>query len=251
MRGARLIRSIAYLRRNWPVHLAVCAIFKDEARYLPEWIDFHQSHGVERFYLYENNSVDDWQTALESYGDVVELHRWRHHPGQLSAYSDCLRRHRWDTRWIAFLDLDEFLFSPTGRSLPDVLAEFPHVPGVVANWRTYGTNGHDTPPDGSVVANYPVAAPDDHPVNLHVKSVVFPAMTATSVENPHCFMHYGMAVGEDHRPVTSSFRDPATVELLRINHYQSRSRQELEQKMRKARADNGAMRLPEYWDVLT
>ena len=32
--------------------LAVAAIFKDEARYLKEWLDYHLLAGVEHFYLY-------------------------------------------------------------------------------------------------------------------------------------------------------------------------------------------------------
>ena len=31
--------------------LAVVAIFKDEARYLKEWLDYHLLAGVEHFYL--------------------------------------------------------------------------------------------------------------------------------------------------------------------------------------------------------
>lgn len=38
--------------------LAVCAIFKDEAAYLREWLDFHLLMGVEHFYLYDNGSSD-------------------------------------------------------------------------------------------------------------------------------------------------------------------------------------------------
>ena len=31
-----------------------------------------------------------------------------------TAFEDCCGRHAQDARWIAFLDVDEFLFSPTG-----------------------------------------------------------------------------------------------------------------------------------------
>jgi hypothetical protein len=153
-----------------------------------------------------------------------------------------LRRHRWDTRWIAFIDVDEFLHSPTGRSLPDVLREFGRTPGVVVNWRVYGTNGHETPPDGAVVENYPVAEPDDAPANAHVKSIVFPAMTKGIRPTPHNFDHYGLAVGEDHRPADHIFREPPTADLLRINHYVTRSRQEFETKLGRERADTGEVR---------
>jgi hypothetical protein len=41
-------------------YLSICAIFKDEAPYLQEWIEFHRLLGVEKFYLYNNNSRDNF-----------------------------------------------------------------------------------------------------------------------------------------------------------------------------------------------
>src|SRR4051812_48015764 len=143
-------RRISYLRARWPrplgtrppIGLAVCAIFRDEARYLAEWVTFHRLQGVERFYLYDNLSTDDWRSELgpEIAAGIVEVRHWPDVPGQASAYEDCLRRHRTDTRWIAFIDADEFLFSPTGKPLPELLRAFDTHPGVVVNWRVYGTN---------------------------------------------------------------------------------------------------------------
>ena len=40
------------------VTLAIAAIFRDEAPYLKEWIEFHRAVGVERFYLFDNLSTD-------------------------------------------------------------------------------------------------------------------------------------------------------------------------------------------------
>ena len=34
--------------------LGVCAIFRDEARFLDEWISFHAGVGATHFYLYNN-----------------------------------------------------------------------------------------------------------------------------------------------------------------------------------------------------
>ena len=44
--------------RNVP-DLAVVSIFKDEAPYLDEWLQFHRAQGVAHFYLYNNGSTDD------------------------------------------------------------------------------------------------------------------------------------------------------------------------------------------------
>ena len=38
--------------------IAVCAIFKDEAPYLLEWLAFHKMIGVDLFFLYDNDSSD-------------------------------------------------------------------------------------------------------------------------------------------------------------------------------------------------
>ncbi|MBR7025230.1 MAG: glycosyltransferase family 2 protein, partial [Selenomonadaceae bacterium] len=44
--------------------LAVVAIFKNEGHYLKEWLDYHLFAGVEHFYLYNNNSTDNYEEVL-------------------------------------------------------------------------------------------------------------------------------------------------------------------------------------------
>jgi Glycosyltransferase family 92 len=240
-------RRFGYRRARWPrplgtrppIGLAVCAIFRDEARYLAEWVSFHRVQGVERFYLYDNRSSDDWRSQLEPEiaAGIVEVVHFPFVPGQGRAYEDCLRRHRSDTRWIAFIDIDEFLFSPTGRSLPEILHRFDTHPGVVVNRRTYGTNGFEHPPDGLVIENYLWRDADDHQGNRWVKSIVHPR-SAVGWGSAHHFRLRGNAVGEDRRPVRYVLREP-TVELLRINHYYTKSLEEFERKVVRPAATTG------------
>ena len=37
-------------------YLSLCLICKDENDYLAEWLDYHILMGVERFYIYDNES---------------------------------------------------------------------------------------------------------------------------------------------------------------------------------------------------
>jgi hypothetical protein len=246
--GARLI---GYLRARWPppvgtrpaIGLAVCAIFRDEARYLAEWVTFHRLQGVERFYLYDNRSTDDWRSELEPElaGGTVEVSEWPHVPGQRTAYEDCLARHRLDARWIAFIDADEFLFSPTGRPLPDVLRDFDTYPGVVVNWRIYGANGWEHPPEGLVSYNYLMRGPDDHPANALVKSIVYPRRTLGWFESAHYFRLRGNPVGEDRRPALRQIRVPGSADLLRINHYYAKSEEQFRRKSARPNATSGTI----------
>jgi len=238
----RLRANLLGRTRPPTVYLAVCAIFRDEAPYLAEWVAFHRLQGVERFWLYDHLSSDDWRSALKPHADVVEVTAWATQPGQLSAYSDCLERHRSDARWIAFIDLDEFLFSPTGRSVAEVLPAFERHPGVVVNWRMYGMNGHQDRPDGLVVENYPMRGPDDHRDHRLVKSIIDPRRTIDLIDQPHYFHHYGNAVGEDHQPVRRGIRWTSTVDLLRINHYSAKSARQLQDKRTRPNAFDGGIR---------
>src|SRR5688572_30328980 len=132
-----------------PVYLSVCAIYRDEAPYLREWVEFHRLVGVERFFLYNNRSVDDHLEALAPRiedGTVVQT-EWPMVPGQRGAYDHCLQERRDQSRWIAFVDIDEFLFSPTGRPVSEVLADYEQWPGIGVNRLRFGTSGHKVRPD--------------------------------------------------------------------------------------------------------
>lgn len=48
-------------------YLSICATFKDEAPYIPEWIEFHRRVGVEHFFLYDNLSTDRSREVLEQW----------------------------------------------------------------------------------------------------------------------------------------------------------------------------------------
>lgn len=240
--------------------LAICAVFKDEAAYLREWVEFHQLMGVERFYLYNNNSSDRYLDALQTHieSGAVVLHEWPRHPAQLEAYEHCLKTHGGETDWLAFIDIDEFLFSPKATLLPDVLAEYADYPGVGVNWVMFGSAGHKQKPKGGVLENYlrrgPLddgimyPHPDGHarPENAHIKSIVRPSK-AMGFKNPHYMLYANdaRAVDENGQPIHGSFTTKVSVEKLRINHYWSKSEEECRYKFGKPLADRAGWR---KWD---
>ena len=208
-------------------YLSICAIYRDEARYLREWIEFHRLAGVERFFLYDNLSEDEHLDVLAPYlaDGTVTIRRWPVFDPQVTAYNDCLRWHRYDSRWIAFIDVDEFLFSPTGDPLPQVLADYEAWPGVAVAWVMYGTNGHRTRPEGLVVENYLRTIPQPDPV-MNMKSVVDPTRATHFISGHHCEYPYLSAVDENHFPVDGHTLLPPSFERLRLNHYHCKSEEE-------------------------
>ena len=235
-------------------YLAASTIYRDDAAYLPEWIEFHRLVGVERFFLYDNGSTDDHRRVLAPYAaeGIVVVHEWPHaflgHNGRpraiFTAFEDCCGRHAGDARWIAFLDVDEFLFSPTGASLPDVLRDYEEFPGVLVSRAEFGPSGHVTQPAGLVIESYlqrRALRPDDE---VEHKSVVNPAGVARCL-SAHSFVHRdGLPVNEDRRPVDTRERithSPLTWSRLRVHHYWSRSEEERRRKAERWR-DVGSLR---------
>jgi hypothetical protein len=209
-------------------YLAVCTMYRNHARYLREWIEFHRLVGAERFFLYNNLSEDDHREVLDPYIDagLVTLHDWPLDPGLRQAFDHCIQEHREDARWIAFIDIDEFLFSPLGVPLPEVLSDYEDAPGVAVSWMVFGTSGHEEPPAGLVTENYTFRA--NTVSNNFIKSVVDPARTVRCV-TPHAFVYEnGVAVNENHEPMperVGNTRAPSW-SLLRINHYMTKSEAE-------------------------
>jgi Glycosyltransferase family 92 len=224
-------------------YLAACACLGFDVPYLVEWLEFHRMVGVERFFLYNNGDREGQREMLAPYvaDGIVDLHEWPTFPPQVSAHNNCIELHRDDARWIAFIDTDEFLFAPDGRALPEVLADYEKWPGVGVGRVFYGPSGHRLKPDGLVIESYLRKLPD-HRASTAVKSIVDPTRTGASA-TPHSFDHpNGFIVDERHRPIEDPLwpQMPSfSVERLRINHYWTKSEEELEEKFGRARPDTG------------
>jgi hypothetical protein len=217
-------------------YLSIFSLYRNEAYYLREWIEFHRLVGVERFYLYDNLSEDEHLEVLGPYVEdgTVSYRHWPLYPAQMPAFAYFLERHRHDSTWVAFIDIDEFLFSPTGRKISDVLAEFERSPGVGVNSLAFGTSGHETRQDGLAIENYVRRAAKDKPRNRVIKSIVQPErVELTGNRDPHYFRYLGgeRAVDENGRTIRGDHTDAVSCELLRINHYLTRSQAERDGKL--------------------
>lgn len=76
---------------------------------------------------------------------------------QLYVYDICLTKFGEYHKWMAFLDVDEFLvLQPQAgyKKLPEVLRGYEEFGGLVANMKVFGSSGFKVRPPGSVLRNY-------------------------------------------------------------------------------------------------
>jgi len=130
-------------KRNLKYEVSLCLIFKDEGRFLKEWLDYHLTVGVDHFYLYDNNSTDDYHTVVQPYIDkgVVTLIAWPYQQAQVKCYKHCLETYCNETKWIGYIDADEFICPKYAPTIKDWLAAYAKFPAVMIDWLQFGTNG--------------------------------------------------------------------------------------------------------------
>lgn len=230
------------------VNLAVCAIAKNEGPYFREWVEWHLSQGVDRFYVYDNESTDETKEVLAPYiqSGVVEYIDWPGYRMQLAAYDDCLARHRFDTRWIAFIDLDEFIVPQKDESIPAFLSRFESFAAVEINWLCYGSGGQKEKLPGGVMERFHHHSLPEHHLNRHVKSIVNPRRVYGMIGCHEVARMSEYQNADSHgRPITHNFRERIPQQdVIRINHYAVRSFEEFLEKQMRGRASGTQKTVP-------
>jgi hypothetical protein len=140
--------KLAEPTENKKYKVSICSVFKNEDRYLKEWVEYHRLIGVDHFYLYNNVSRDRSAEVLQPYINegLVTLFFLRDRmpsPNQgedathwvlstlLPAY-ECVAKYTAlkDTEWLLFLDIDEFLVPVQTSHISEILDKYDKQPAM-------------------------------------------------------------------------------------------------------------------------
>lgn len=135
-------------------YLALHTIFipSENIQWLEEFLVYYIHNGFDHFYLYDNEGsigrnsstptknkygfpiqkssdhTNKLVTILQTYGDYITYRQWQPKNaagdiiyGQHESIADCMKHYGADNEWIAFMDLDEFIYSPAQIHIPDYL----------------------------------------------------------------------------------------------------------------------------------
>jgi hypothetical protein len=138
--------------------LCVGAMFRNESDSIVEWIKHYLYHGVDHFYLINDNSDDNTVSNIQEYIDkgLITLYHSKeeYYEGrQRNLYNRFFLPHmqQKDTQWMLIVDLDEYVWSPLSVHLGDVLrmgcTQFGQVQ---IQQYLYGSNGYVTQPTSIV-----------------------------------------------------------------------------------------------------
>lgn len=228
---------------------SIIAIVKNEGSYIAEWLNHYQMIGVDHIYLFDNGSSDDTYEQVSRYieSGFVSYINWPGEKAQLPAYRFACKKLVGYSTWVSFLDADEFLFCPND-DIKHFLSGFSEA-GIGVNWVVFGPCGHKERPSGGVVENYTKSFKNkDELMNLRIKTIARPERVYDISSQHYCiFKGKEKTVDENHRIMDGSnilvpgrgraFSHTNEAELIRINHYITKSEEELREKCNRGYPD--------------
>lgn len=207
--------------------LVVGSMFKNEAPWLKEWIEYYKILGVEHFYLYNNESSDNYQEVLDPYiqAGIVDLISWDstsshigkqdtgnwapYTPYQFGAFDDCIKRTNGVAQFVGFFDIDEFLVPAGGKqSLDNLLNNTSMKIGTLRFYLTYFGNSFisEMPEDSLIIDELVLRSSLDKNYNSWTKCI----------HRPEAVLAAGQHFSTLKKGYDSQFVDRNT---CRINHY--------------------------------
>lgn len=227
--------------------LAFVLPVKNESEYIEEWLEYNYAIGVDKFYIYNNESTDRSALlkVLQPWIDkkIVDFEDFPGRASQLPIYNDALYRHRFDCKYMGFLDADEFIYIKTEQTLLDFVNEIMNrgeiLSGLIMYWRCFGTGGQDKKLPGGVIDRFIHRSDLEFMANKFTKTIVNPRRIRM-VSNPHFarFMTGAICMDEFGNIIDQMSPEDGKLERVQINHYMTKSKEEYIKKRERGRADD-------------
>jgi hypothetical protein len=219
-------------QRSKKYNLSVCAIIKNETKYLKEWIEFHRLIGVEHFYLYSSESIDLLRIMLKPYTQkgMVTLIHWLGCLGQITeeqpehwalstqipAYENAIKfRAVKTTKWLALLNTDEYLVPIHSYTITDLLKQYDSYPAIVLETDVFdGSRANLSPPTQMLIESRDwIKAPPTNICKAFTKLILKPELCTGFIWPP-----YQIIFKDNQQPMCLNRSD------IRINQYVNREK---------------------------
>jgi hypothetical protein len=208
-------------------YLSVAAMFRDEARWMREWVAYHHLLGVEHFYLYDHLSSDQPEVVLADYiaSGLVSLTRLEHDLPDfqclaVQTYNQATTKAKGESRWLALLDVDEYINPQQAPDLPTILRDYEEYGGLVLNWQMFGTSGvAEVPANGLITELLQKRGLRQLGHNIHIKSIVQPERVVRAELHFATYQEPYYAVNTNRQRIDGPFDRSIPVDVLQLNHY--------------------------------
>lgn len=223
--------SIDFYEAKKKHFFSICSVFKNEERFLKEWIEYHQLVGVDHFYLYRVPCKDKSLDLLTPYikNGIVTVINWydldvgeneeahRSIALEVPAYHHAIKYKAVnETKWIAILEVNEFLVPLGNRKISEILKNYEECPGIVLESDYFDASAPVFPPKQLLIQT--IALSDDATgKGKNFEKTIFKPDLVESFSLPSCRCNF-----KDNKSSVKTSRNE-----IRVNRYEKRSYNDL------------------------
>lgn len=207
------------------VYLTLGAIVRDQGRYVKEWLAFHRLIGVERFVIALHKCSDDTKERILELPFVKDIELYEITKGdkaQMRIYRDIHNEYGNATRWMLFLDSDEFMFGLKHDDLRELLESYEEFSSLTAQQRMFGHSNKVWRPDGRI-ENFIWATNLKGSMNDRAIKTIYQPKSLRAFYSPHFQICEGWQVREDKNTFIVEnhchSREAPLSDIIRYNHY--------------------------------
>lgn len=239
-------------RQNKNMKTLLCCIGRRENAYIREYVEYNKVLGFTNICLYDNNydGEEDFRDVIGDYisdGYVILKDYRNRKVCQLNAYNECYKTYGEEYDWIAFFDIDEFMFVNCNKTLGEYLArpEFNDYDMIHINWLLFGDGGQIKSDGRGLLQRIPQPLDINQstlysfPDNFHCKSIIRGGLAEVKWEGtPHtptnsikCCNSYGLPC-DGNSPFT-----PYDYRNAGLRHFTTKTAEEYADKVKKGFPD--------------
>ena len=219
--------------------VCLCAVAKEENKYIREFVEHYKNYDIDKIYLYDNNDIngEKFEDIIADYieNGFVKLIDFKGVPQpQMPSYNDCYRRYNKFYDWLIFFDIDEFIYLKDFKSFKLFLNDkrFDKCNRVQLNWIFFTDNNQlyyeNKPVRERFTEREPNARGKTKGSDQGIKSAIRGNIRNVEITNPH-FLYTKTRSCDGfgkRRKLTSIITKESDFEYYYIEHYACKSTEE-------------------------
>ena len=236
-----------HIKDSQDIKICICTLGKEENKYVREFIEFYEKHGVDKIFLYDNNDIngEHFEEVIKDYIDkgYVQIFNWRGtKKTQFIILDDCYRRNNDNYDWLFFYDIDEYIHLKNYTNIKQYLKKkkFKKCTKIYLNWVVHTDNNLIYYDNRTLHERFPDIEPD---AKARKKGVVHRAKAILRGHNPNknitCWKLISKkfsgcnGYGKEADLVNRAYIKNSDFENYYIDHYYSKSLEEFVKKVNK------------------
>jgi len=224
--------------------ITLVGMFRNESKYIKEWLSYYYLLGIEDFIIFLHKNTDNSIAIINSlkFKDQIKIIQIDEENTsgvyfQNHVYDQAIKIAK--TKYIIYLDIDEFLYLPAFNNINDYLSNISaDIGGVAIYQNIFGSCGHTKSPEGLVIDNYTYRNNDNlfldkktsllflKPIDLFAEVKILLRIDSIShIKTIHEIFSSKKTIIED-GSVFQKQKLKRKTDTIRINHYFTKSQED-------------------------